>query len=88
MPSTMNIKVSRIHKLSQDGPVKAFVDITVNGVLLIKGLRIVEGPHGLFVTLPQEKGKNDRWYNTVHCLTNDLRAQFADCVLNAYKNDE
>lgn len=83
----LSIKVARIYKLPKEGAIKAFVDVNINDVLLIKGFRIVGGPRGLFVTMPQEKGKNDRWYNTVHCLSNDIRAFVADRVLEAYQRE-
>jgi len=83
----LNIKVARIYKIPKDGAIKAFVDVSINDALLIKGFRVVSGPRGLFVTMPQEKGKNERWYNTVHCLSNDIRAFVADRVLEAYQQE-
>jgi len=83
----LNIKVARIYKIPKEGAIKAFVDVSVNDALLIKGFRVVSGPSGLFVTMPQEKGKNERWYNTVHCLSNDIRAFVANRVLEAYQQE-
>ena len=39
----LTIKVQRIHKIPDGKSLKAFVDIIVNDVFLIKGLRIIEG---------------------------------------------
>lgn len=83
----LNLKVARIYKLPSEGAIKAFVDLSVNDSLLIKGFRIVEGPKGLFVTMPQDKGKNDRWYNTVDCLSKRIRFTVTDFILNAYQQD-
>ena len=83
--ANLDIKVSRIHKLTKGGPVMAFVDLVVNDALLLKGLRIVKGSKGLFVSMPQEKGKDDRWYNTIHCLTNETRDFVMRSVLEAYE---
>ena len=82
---TFDIKVIKIHRLPQDGHVKAFVDLGINDVLLIKGLRVVEGKNGLFVSMPTEQGKNDRWYERVRCLNQDFRSLIAHKVLEAYK---
>ncbi len=85
--ASMDFKVTRIHRLEKEGAVQAFVDLSVNDTLIIKGLRVVKGSRGLFVTMPQEKGKNDRWYNTVHCLDKEVRTLVNDCVLSAYKQE-
>ena len=81
---TMDIKVIKIHRLLQDSRIKAFVDLGINDALLIKGLRIVQGKKGLFVSMPTEQGKNERWYERVRCLNEDVRSLIAQKVLEAY----
>jgi stage V sporulation protein G len=81
---TIDVKVIKIHRLPQDGRVKAFVDLGINDALLIKGIRIVEGKKGLFVSMPTEQGKNERWYERVRCLNQDIRQLIAQKVLEAY----
>jgi stage V sporulation protein G len=81
---TIDIKVIKIHRLTQDSKVKAFVDLGINDVLLIKGVRIVQGKKGLFVSMPVEQGKNERWYERVRCLNQDIRSLIAQKVLEAY----
>ena len=79
----IDVKVIKIHRL-QDSRVKAFVDIGVNDVLLIKGVRVVKGKKGLFVSMPVEQGKNERWYERVRCLNQDVRSLISEKVLEAY----
>jgi len=31
---------------------------------IVKGLRVVEGSKGLFLSMPQEKAKDGKWYDT------------------------
>ena len=81
---TMDIKIIKIHRLTQDSRVKAFVDISINDALLIKGIRVVQGKKGLFVSMPVEQGKNERWYERVRCLNEDIRSVIAQKVLEAY----
>ena len=81
---TIDIKVIKIHRLQQDSRVKAFVDIGINDALLIKGIRIVQGKKGLFVSMSVEQGKNERWYERVRCLNDDIRSLIAQKVLEAY----
>lgn len=81
---TLDIKVLKIYRLPKDSRVKAFVDLGINDVLLIKGLRVVEGKKGLFVSMPTEQGKNERWYERVRCLDQDFRSLVSQKVLEAY----
>ena len=81
----IEIRVERIHKLDGDGSLKGFADISVAGSFIIKGLRIVAGEEGLFVSMPREKGKNGRWYNTVDLVNKALQEKLASLVLSAYE---
>lgn len=84
---TLEIKVVRMHKLPQNGPLKAFADLGVNDLLVIKGLRVVQGQKGLFVSLPQEQGKDKRWYNIVQCLSKELQNEIEEKVISAYREE-
>ena len=83
--SDIQLKVDRIHKLSDNGPMKAFVDLSINDVLVIKGLRVVQGQKGLFVSMPQEQGKDKRWYDSIRCLSSEVRDRINEKVLTAYR---
>jgi stage V sporulation protein G len=78
------IKVARIYPLKTDGALKAFVDITINDVVMVRGVRIIDGRNGLFVSMPQVKAKDEKWYETVRCLSNDFKNRVAEDVLNTY----
>jgi len=81
---TIDIKVIKIHRLQTDGHLKAFADISINDALLIKGVRIFEGKKGLFVSMPTEQGKDEKWYERVRCLNQDTRFLISQKVLEAY----
>ncbi len=87
MENTLEFKVARIHKIATAGRMKAFVDLNINDVIVLKGIRIVEGKNGLFVSMPQEKGKDNKWYDTIRCLSQDVRSQIAENILNAYQKE-
>jgi len=84
----LDFKIAKIHRLSDGNHVKAFVDLEINEAILIKGLRIVDGEKGLFVSMPQEQGKNERWYDRVRCLNDDIRWRINQKVLEAYKSSK
>ena len=82
--SDVKIEVARLHRFDGEGTLKAFVDINFGDMLIVKGVRVVSGKKGLFVSLPREKGKDGKWYETVSPLTDDLRQKLGEVVLEAY----
>jgi stage V sporulation protein G len=80
----LDFKIIKIHRLPEGNKVKAFVDLGVNDVLLIKGIRVVDGKEGLFVSMPSEQGKDDRWYERVRCLNKEVKGLIIRKVLDAY----
>ena len=84
---TIEIKVLKVHRVEGNNRIKAFVDISINDALLIKGLRIVTGKNGLFVSMPVEQGKNEKWYERVRCMNKDVRDEIASTVLAAYSRE-
>jgi len=81
----LEITVDRIHKMENKGGLKAFVDIKINDALIVKGLKVLDGRTGLFVGMPSEKGKDDKYYDNVIPLSKELREMISKEVLNAFK---
>lgn len=84
MTETMEVSVKRIHRFEGEGTLKAFCDLAIGERFLIKGVRVVEGKNGLFVSMPQEMGKDGNWYDTAFPLTKELRQKVSEVVLSAY----
>jgi len=80
----LKLEVSRVHKLDGTGSTKAFCDLSVLDSLVIKGLRVVEGEKGLFVSMPREEGRDGKWYNTVIPLKREVKDEIERLVLEAY----
>ncbi|MCK5177996.1 MAG: septation protein SpoVG family protein, partial [Candidatus Omnitrophica bacterium] len=56
--------------------------------LLIKGVRVMDGKKGLFVSMPREQSKDKKWYDTIRCLTDEIRDQITETVLSAYNEEQ
>lgn len=81
----LNIKVGRIYKLPDAGPIKAYVDITINDIIMIKHLRILQDSNNrLFIVMPHEQGKDKNWYDSVRCLTLEFYDHLQEIILKAY----
>lgn len=63
---------------------KAFVDLTLDGTLVIKGLTLVEGKDGLFLSFPSKKGKDGEYYNSVYSFDNKWTKLLQDACVKKY----
>lgn len=64
---------------------KAFIELKLDDTLIVKGLTLVEGEKGLFVSYPATKGKDGKYYNSVYSLDNDWREKLEDICIRKYK---
>jgi stage V sporulation protein G len=87
MSEPLNFKIERLYRLESDGAIKAFADVAVNDAILLKGLRIVKGEKGLFVSMPKVQGKDQKWYEIIRLMTKEIRAQVSRVVLEGYKQE-
>lgn len=84
----LNLKVERLYRFEGDGAMKAFADIVFNDSILIKGLRVIEGKKGLFISMPKLQGKDKKWYDTIMPLNIEVKNQISEAVLSAYNLKE
>ena len=83
----LDIQVQRMYRFETDRPLKAFCDIIMNDALLVKGIRVMEVRGKLVVSMPREQAKDSKWYDTIRCLTEDVREQITKVCLDAYKEE-
>lgn len=63
---------------------KAFVDLTLDDTLIIKGLTLVEGKNGLFLTFPSTKGKDGKYYNSIYSMDKEFTGQLEEACIKKY----
>lgn len=63
---------------------KAFIDLTLDDTLIIKGLTLVEGKDGLFLSFPSTKGKDGKYYNSVYSLDKEWIKLLQDVCVKKY----
>jgi stage V sporulation protein G len=77
------IEVARLYRFDNGSSLKAFADVVI-GEVLVKGVRIIEGQRGLFVTMPKSQGKDGKWYPTVALVDKSMQSELQSIVLEAY----
>ncbi|MEJ2504803.1 MAG: septation protein SpoVG family protein [Ignavibacteriaceae bacterium] len=79
------MKIIRINPLKNDsgGKTAAFFDIQTNDGIIIKGFRIVNGANGLFVSAPNDKGKDGKYYDNV-ILPTEMKSEVEKQAIEEY----
>ena len=83
----MDLEVKRLIRFDGEGALKAYCDLAIAEAFLIKGLRVIEGKNGLFVSMPRQQGKDHRWYDSVVALDKDTKNEVGRIVLDAYQQE-
>lgn len=75
--------ILRMNPYEGDSKTAAFFDIETSEGITIKGFTLVEGGKGLFVSMPSERGKDDKYYDKV-VMTNEKKKQLSDMAIEKY----
>ncbi len=81
------VKVDRLNKVEDMGSLRAFASLTIMNAFVVKGLKVVNGVNGLFVSMPSQKGKDDKYYDTFFPLTKEIRDGVNKVVLAKYNEE-
>ncbi|GHV10505.1 hypothetical protein FACS1894219_00030 [Clostridia bacterium] len=63
----------------------AFANVGIENLVAISGIRVVAGQNGLFVTMPQNKDKDENYHDIAFPINGGLRKEVNKAVLGAYK---
>lgn len=74
----------RIQSIKPNETIKGTASVNINGAFAVRGVKIVEGSNGLFVSMPSYKvGKE--YKDICFPITQECRKQLSDAVLGAYE---
>jgi stage V sporulation protein G len=82
------VKIERMHYLEGEGSLKAFCDLLILDTFMVKGLKIVEGKKGLFLSMPREQGRDNKWYDTFYPISKETRKGLEILVLENYNDNK
>ncbi len=67
-----------------ESKLRAYVNITIDNCFMIRGLKVIRGSKGLFVAMPNKKGKNGMFRDVAHPLNPQTRILIEETVLDEY----
>lgn len=63
---------------------KAFIELVLDNTLVIKGMALVEGSKGLFLSFPSSKGKDGKYYNSIYSMDKEFTGQLEEACIKKY----
>jgi len=79
------MKIIRMNPLGNEtgGKTAAFLDIQTDDGITIKGFRLVNGSNGLFLSSPDQKGKDGKYYETV-TLPKEMKSELEKMAIDEF----
>jgi len=79
------MKIIRMNPLKSEGSGKtaAFLDVQTEDGITLKGFRLVNGSNGLFLSSPDQKGKDGKYYETV-ILPKEMKSELEKMAIEEF----
>ena len=81
----MEITDVKIRQVMTEGRLRGVVSVTVDGMLAVHDIKIVQGDDRLFVAMPSRKDENGVFRDIVHPISASARKLFEERILEAYQ---
>ncbi|MBQ8540964.1 MAG: septation regulator SpoVG [Clostridia bacterium] len=81
----MEITDIRVRKIASDGKMKAIVSVTLDNMLVIHDIKVIEGVEKMFVAMPSRKNAEGEYKDIVHPITSQLRETLQTAILAKYE---
>lgn len=81
----MEITDLKIRKMMTDGRLRAIVSITLDQMLAVHDIKVVQGENRLFVAMPSRKDEGGIFRDIVHPISATARDYLETQILNAYQ---
>lgn len=73
--------------LRDEDRLKGFANVTFDGAFVVRGMKIIEGNDGLFVSMPSRKRSNGTYQDIAHPINRKTRTMIEESVLKAYEEE-
>ena len=80
----MKITDVRIHKVSNEGKMKAVASVTFDDEFVVHDIKIISGQNGMFIAMPSRKMGEGDFRDIAHPLTSEMRGRIKDAIFEEY----
>jgi len=83
----MNLKVEiRSTQNIPSSPVRAYADITLNEVFVVRDVKLIQLGNKLFIGMPSKDISNEKWRDMCHPTEADFREEMQAAYIEAYND--
>lgn len=79
----MEITELKIFRVNEE-KIKAYVTVTFDDAFVVRDVKVVDGPEGLFVSMPNKKLKDGKYRDIAHPKNQAARDYIQAKILEAY----
>lgn len=73
--------------LRDEEKLKAFANVTFDNAFVVRGLKVINGTSGYFVSMPSRKRPDGTHQDIAHPVNNEMRRIIENKVLEAYESE-
>ena len=84
----MEITDIKIRKIITEGRLRAVVSITIDHMLAVHDIKIVQGDERLFIAMPSRKTADGEYRDIAHPINSETRAEIQNIILEKYLETE
>lgn len=81
----MEITDIKIRRIVTEGRLRAVVSVTIDNMLAVHDIKVVQGDERLFVAMPSRKDEGGAFRDIVHPISAPARNMLEEQVLDAYQ---
>ena len=75
----------KIHSIRPEGTLRATASVNIYGDFAVRGVKVMDGTKGLFVSMPSYKAGNGEYKDICFPCTKEAKAEFDNAVISAYQ---
>ena len=72
--------------LRSEDKLKAFVNVTFDDAFVVRGMKIIKGSEGYFISMPSRKMPDGSYRDIAHPIQNEFRQYIEKEILGEYHN--
>jgi stage V sporulation protein G len=82
------MEITDVRVIVKDEPkLKGFANVTFDNVFVVRGMKIISGLAGFFVSMPSRRRSDGTYQDIAHPITPAMRKQLEEAVLKAYRRE-
>ncbi|HLG94497.1 MAG TPA: SpoVG family protein [candidate division Zixibacteria bacterium] len=72
--------------VKDEAKLKGFANVTFDNAFVVRGMKIISGIAGFFVSMPSRRRSDGTYQDIAHPITLAMRKQLEEAVLKAYQS--